>query len=49
MMEGSEFILIEGAGQVGSVDLPGLGTTPKLLPKPLPYTGGLLFLREKKR
>ncbi len=26
--------MIEGAGQVGGVDLPGeLGTTPKLLPK----------------
>lgn len=49
MMEGSEFIMIEGGGEVGGVDLPGLGSPPKLLPKPLPYTGGLLFLKEKKR
>ncbi|MFH2107198.1 MAG: hypothetical protein ABII93_00870 [Chrysiogenia bacterium] len=49
MMEGSEFIMIEGTSDVGSVDLPGLGGSPKLLPKPFPYTGGLLFWKEKKR
>jgi hypothetical protein len=49
MMEGSEFIMIEGTADVGSVDLPGLGGPPQILPKPLPYTGGLLFWKEKKR
>ena len=49
MMEGSEFIMIEGTSDVGSVDLPGLGGSPTLLPKPFPYTGGLLFWKEKKR
>lgn len=49
MMEGSEFIIVEGTSEVGSVDLPGLGTPPKFLPKPMPYTGGLLFWKEKKR
>lgn len=49
MMEGSEFIIVEGTSEVGSVDLPGLGSPPKFLPKPMPYTGGLLFWKEKKR
>lgn len=49
MMEGSEFIMIEGTADVGSVDLPGLNKPPKLLTKALPYTGQLIFLKEKKR
>jgi len=49
MMEGSEFIMIEGTSDVGSVDLPGLNKPPKLLSKALPYTGQLIFLKEKKR
>lgn len=49
MMEGSEFIMIEGTADVGSVDLPGLNKPPKLLSKALPYTGQLIFLKEKKR